>query len=232
MCQPRRRGVLPPRRAWPLRVPEGGKSVGSLPHEFVFSSGCRCRTYDELVQGCHYEWEDARVMLQGRLRAVSWPPSVVWTSSVRRLSAVRVNQATHRPITTAFHSGKAHRSRQVFVRCETYAADFHFSPSDSVCRRRCASEVEAASARNPTAAPFVGLGAWPRPVRNDRRSLAALAARQVAFKFGPIAGDAAAGFPETTMPASFVNLPRLQFAPAVFVGGHGAMPDCRRSRPG
>jgi hypothetical protein len=47
-----------------LRVPEGGKSVGSLPHEFVFSSGRRCRTYDELVQGCHYEWEDARVMLR------------------------------------------------------------------------------------------------------------------------------------------------------------------------
>ena len=32
-----------------LRVPEGG--VGSLPHAFVFSSGRRCRTYDELVQG-------------------------------------------------------------------------------------------------------------------------------------------------------------------------------------
>ncbi len=47
-----------------LRVPEGGKAAGSLPHEFVFSSGRRCRTYDELVQGCHYEWEDARVMLR------------------------------------------------------------------------------------------------------------------------------------------------------------------------
>src|SRR6516162_8402618 len=47
-----------------LRVPEGGQGVGSLPHEFVFTSGRRCRTYDELVQGCHYEWEDARVMLR------------------------------------------------------------------------------------------------------------------------------------------------------------------------
>jgi hypothetical protein len=47
-----------------LRVPEGGKGVGALPHEFVFSSGRRCRTYDDLVQGCHYEWEDARVMLR------------------------------------------------------------------------------------------------------------------------------------------------------------------------
>jgi len=47
-----------------LRVPEGGKGIGALPHEFVFSSGRRCRTYDELVQGCHYEWEDARVLLR------------------------------------------------------------------------------------------------------------------------------------------------------------------------
>jgi hypothetical protein len=47
-----------------LLVPDGGKAVGALPHEFVFTSGRRCRTYDDLVQGCHYEWEDARVMLQ------------------------------------------------------------------------------------------------------------------------------------------------------------------------
>ena len=47
-----------------LRVPDGGKGVGSLPHEFVFNSGRRCRTYDELVQGCQYEWEDARVLLR------------------------------------------------------------------------------------------------------------------------------------------------------------------------
>jgi hypothetical protein len=47
-----------------LRVPDGGKGVGALPHEFVFTSGRRCRTYDELVQGCHYEWEDARVLLR------------------------------------------------------------------------------------------------------------------------------------------------------------------------
>ena len=47
-----------------LHVPEGGQRVGALPHEFVFSSGRRCRTYDDLVQGCHYEWEDARVMLR------------------------------------------------------------------------------------------------------------------------------------------------------------------------
>jgi len=47
-----------------LRVPDGGQGVGSLPHEFVFTSGRRCRTYDDLVQGCHYEWEDARVLLR------------------------------------------------------------------------------------------------------------------------------------------------------------------------
>jgi hypothetical protein len=47
-----------------LRAIEAGSAVGALPHEFVFSSGRRCRTYDDLVQGCHYEWEDARVMLR------------------------------------------------------------------------------------------------------------------------------------------------------------------------
>jgi hypothetical protein len=47
-----------------LRLPDGGKGVGALPHEFVFASGRRCRTYDDLVQGCHYEWEDARVLLR------------------------------------------------------------------------------------------------------------------------------------------------------------------------
>ncbi len=47
-----------------LRVPDGGRGAGSLPHEFVFNSGRRCRTYDELVQGCHYEWEDARTLLR------------------------------------------------------------------------------------------------------------------------------------------------------------------------
>ncbi len=35
-----------------------------LPHEFVFPSGRRCRTFDELVQGCQYEWEDARDLLR------------------------------------------------------------------------------------------------------------------------------------------------------------------------
>jgi hypothetical protein len=47
-----------------LRMADSGRGAGSLPHEFVFSSGRRCRTYDELVQGCHYEWEDARVLLR------------------------------------------------------------------------------------------------------------------------------------------------------------------------
>jgi hypothetical protein len=47
-----------------LRVPDGGRGVGALPHEFVFTSGRRCRTYDDLLQGCHYEWEDARVLLR------------------------------------------------------------------------------------------------------------------------------------------------------------------------
>ena len=37
---------------------------GTLTNEFVFSSGRKCRTYDELVQGCQYEWEEARSMLR------------------------------------------------------------------------------------------------------------------------------------------------------------------------
>jgi hypothetical protein len=37
---------------------------GQLPHEFVFSSGRRCKTFDDLVQGCQYEWEDARHLLR------------------------------------------------------------------------------------------------------------------------------------------------------------------------
>jgi hypothetical protein len=38
-----------------------------FPHEFVFPSTRRCRNFDELVQGCQYEWEDARELLrQGR----------------------------------------------------------------------------------------------------------------------------------------------------------------------
>jgi hypothetical protein len=38
-----------------------------FPHEFVFPSSRRCRNFDDLVQGCQYEWEDARSLLkQGR----------------------------------------------------------------------------------------------------------------------------------------------------------------------
>jgi hypothetical protein len=35
-----------------------------LGQEFVFPSGRRCRTFDDLVQGCQYEWEDARALLR------------------------------------------------------------------------------------------------------------------------------------------------------------------------
>jgi hypothetical protein len=41
-----------------------GRAAGLLPQEFVFPSGRRCRTFDELVQGCQYEWEDAREILR------------------------------------------------------------------------------------------------------------------------------------------------------------------------
>ena len=34
-----------------------------LPQEFVFPSGRRCRSYDDLLAGCQAEWEDARDLL-------------------------------------------------------------------------------------------------------------------------------------------------------------------------
>jgi hypothetical protein len=38
-------------------------AAGILPQEFVFKSGRRCRTYDDLLQGCYQEWDDARELL-------------------------------------------------------------------------------------------------------------------------------------------------------------------------
>src|SRR5438477_6099043 len=41
----------------------------ALGREFVFPSGRRCRTFDELISGCSSEWSTARSMLQkGSLR--------------------------------------------------------------------------------------------------------------------------------------------------------------------
>jgi hypothetical protein len=50
-----------------LRPAHGDGNVvrtARLPHEFVFPSGRRCTTYDELAQGCQEEWEVARGLLQ------------------------------------------------------------------------------------------------------------------------------------------------------------------------
>src|SRR6516165_783792 len=49
-----------------ILLPSAGGSLpaGTLPLEFVFPSGRRCKTFDDLVQGCQYEWEDARVLLK------------------------------------------------------------------------------------------------------------------------------------------------------------------------
>ncbi len=46
-----------------LQQGAAGPVTGQLLQEFIFPSGRRCRTYDELVQGCYYEWEDARALL-------------------------------------------------------------------------------------------------------------------------------------------------------------------------
>jgi hypothetical protein len=42
----------------------GLPTPGQLPQEFVFPSGRRCKTFDDLVVGCQYEWEDARHLLR------------------------------------------------------------------------------------------------------------------------------------------------------------------------
>ncbi len=42
----------------------GAASPSRMLQEFTFPSGRRCKTFDELVQGCQYEWEDARDLLR------------------------------------------------------------------------------------------------------------------------------------------------------------------------
>ncbi len=41
----------------------GVAAPGQLPQDYVFPSGRRCKTFDDFVQGCQYEWEDARRLL-------------------------------------------------------------------------------------------------------------------------------------------------------------------------
>jgi hypothetical protein len=48
-------------RAVPGR--ENGRRTAQLPREFVFPSGQRCQTYDDLIQACQAEWEVARDLL-------------------------------------------------------------------------------------------------------------------------------------------------------------------------
>jgi hypothetical protein len=41
-----------------------GAVIRQLPQEFAFPSGRKCRTFEDLVQGCYTEWEDARELLR------------------------------------------------------------------------------------------------------------------------------------------------------------------------
>jgi hypothetical protein len=41
-----------------------GAATPKLPHEFIFPSGRRCRTYDDLAVGCQEEWNAARDLLR------------------------------------------------------------------------------------------------------------------------------------------------------------------------
>jgi len=51
-----------------LRAPQSDavavKSDSHLPHDFVFPSGRRCKSYDDLVQGCQEEWGTASELLR------------------------------------------------------------------------------------------------------------------------------------------------------------------------
>jgi hypothetical protein len=50
-------------------APGDGAAIKQLPHEFIFPSGRRCRTYDELALACQEEWNAARALLsQGIFR--------------------------------------------------------------------------------------------------------------------------------------------------------------------
>src|SRR5262245_49605692 len=45
-------------------IPTAGIAApGQLLQEFVFPSKRRCKTLDDFVQGCQYEWDDARDLL-------------------------------------------------------------------------------------------------------------------------------------------------------------------------
>ncbi len=48
----------------PAHDGSAGPRQTRLPHEFVFPSGRRCHSYEELVEGCQEEWEVARDLLQ------------------------------------------------------------------------------------------------------------------------------------------------------------------------
>jgi hypothetical protein len=69
---PRCQRAIPPGGSYcyhdgtPLHLAPGQvpKPPGQLPHTFVFPSGRKCRTYDELVQACQEEWAEARQLLQ------------------------------------------------------------------------------------------------------------------------------------------------------------------------
>jgi hypothetical protein len=56
--------------------------------EFVFPSGRRCRNFDDLVQGCQYEWEDARELI--RTGAFG-----KFLAGVGRMDLVRVAKEAH-----------------------------------------------------------------------------------------------------------------------------------------
>jgi hypothetical protein len=47
-----------------LRNGAGGAAAGAMLQEFIFPSGRRCRTFDELAAACNGEWEEAKRLLR------------------------------------------------------------------------------------------------------------------------------------------------------------------------
>src|SRR5262245_14739110 len=47
-----------------LRMDTAAPVPGQLAQDYVFPSKRRCRSLDDFVQGCQYEWEEARDLLK------------------------------------------------------------------------------------------------------------------------------------------------------------------------
>jgi hypothetical protein len=74
-----------------LRPVAGRLLPHQLPHDFVFPSGRKCNTYDDLSEACQQQWEEARGLLR---RGVF----TLFMTNIGRLDLARAaNEATEQP---------------------------------------------------------------------------------------------------------------------------------------